>query len=295
MSGARPAWRSAVEELRRAGSRSPELRLAVASAALSLRASLSRGGGVSEEWGPLGVRIVLATMRASGACWAGEERVAIVNRSDGPARQRFTVAHEVGHMLLREAFTLRIPAEEDLCDEFASHILIPRDELDHYLEESRGPLTPRDILAVSRHFGTNVKPALIALAERLSDRGQLAVVARRRGHPDRPHVVAYRVDHGAAAPLFLAKHQRLTTVGLVELNRWAEAIPARARHGEASGSDTAVRVGLWTGAGSERRSGVAIGTCTWAAIASGVRDRYVLALVSTEELVRRWYRRRRSA
>lgn len=77
-----------------------------------------------------------------------ERREIVVNRRDPPNRQTFTIAHELGHALLHEAFIRHSPNEykvlrrepmgskksavEQEANSFASGLLVPRKLLDNY-------------------------------------------------------------------------------------------------------------------------------------------------------------------
>ena len=53
----------------------------------------------------------------------------ILNREDAPAQARFTLAHELGHIVLGDlspaSLTPRGRAHEALCDRFAAELLLP--------------------------------------------------------------------------------------------------------------------------------------------------------------------------
>jgi Zn-dependent peptidase ImmA (M78 family) len=66
----------------------------------------------------------------------------LIRRNDHPARQRFTLAHEVGHWLLSRASaeataTLSRAAIEKWCDEFAANILMPPDLVRAHFRDAR--------------------------------------------------------------------------------------------------------------------------------------------------------------
>jgi Zn-dependent peptidase ImmA (M78 family)/transcriptional regulator with XRE-family HTH domain len=75
-----------------------------------------------------------------GLAWqAGHFRLILVNRTDRWTRQRFTIAHELGHILARDAQELLLEAEvapgrqtgasEIRANAFAANLLLPEDEL----------------------------------------------------------------------------------------------------------------------------------------------------------------------
>lgn len=95
-----------------------------------------------------------------------------VNSEDSPARQNFTIAHEIGHFIERTGhgktdfnfIDYRTSDTYDLhefyADEFAGVLLIPADEL-HDLRAEGRPLP-----LIARHFGVSL-PALNKRIERL--------------------------------------------------------------------------------------------------------------------------------
>src|SRR6266571_3019866 len=87
------------------------------------------------QWARLGITVQAKSMMSAGAgIDLGSTCVVYVRESDAAVRQRFTVAHEIGHFLLRgvhvrQQISLERRYEERLCDEFASAVLIPRGRL----------------------------------------------------------------------------------------------------------------------------------------------------------------------
>ena len=86
--------------------------------------------GVICRW--LGIEVYTQPCRAFGALFlAGKDRsVLLVNSSLSQGRARFSVAHELGHLLLRHEPVVRIgeprnSRQEREADRFASELLIP--------------------------------------------------------------------------------------------------------------------------------------------------------------------------
>ena len=110
----------------------------------------------------------------------GAERVIGVNQSHAPNRRRFTVAHELGHVLLTahddlhidRSLMLRDPLSHQGTDWreveanlFAAELLLPRDMVADVLKK-RGGLDPDDARAVREvadHFGVSPQALLIRL------------------------------------------------------------------------------------------------------------------------------------
>ncbi|WP_433510728.1 helix-turn-helix domain-containing protein [Nonomuraea sp. CA-143628] len=83
-------------------------------------------------------------------------------------RQRFTFAHELGHLLFGDGThsdavsACRTPAEIR-CDAFARHLLAPQDGIRAWLGPAHGPLDERACALLARHFGVSLMVILIQL------------------------------------------------------------------------------------------------------------------------------------
>lgn len=81
--------------------------------------------------------------------------------------QRFNVAHELGHYLLATNLKVSFARQskdrrfETYCNDFASHLLLPRKELAKQLVGTTPSLA--FAVAVSRHFGVSLLSAVLAL------------------------------------------------------------------------------------------------------------------------------------
>lgn len=108
--------------------------------------------------GKLGVRsIQTEPLPASGELRRqGKDYVVVCSTDLPPARRRFTIAHEFGHILLERCGARQIKDNveiERLCDFIASEMLLPRAP---FLERSEGELTPYKILGLARTFDVSV-------------------------------------------------------------------------------------------------------------------------------------------
>jgi Zn-dependent peptidase ImmA (M78 family) len=122
----------------------------------------------------------------------GERRVIGVNSAHAPVRQRFTVAHELGHAVLHDeqglhldqAFRLRdrrssmaVDADEIAANRFAAELLMPEHEVLELVSASGMDLNDEtELLELARHFGVSPQ----AFTYRLANLGvfQLDGVAR---------------------------------------------------------------------------------------------------------------------
>lgn len=71
-------------------------------------------------------------------------------------RQRFTIAHELGHLILAG----RLPSTLDVeaaCDRFAAAFLVPRASVVQSLGEHRNFIAPRELLDLKHAFGLSIR------------------------------------------------------------------------------------------------------------------------------------------
>ena len=79
-----------------------------------------------------GLRVRKAKMRGTGCTTFPDPNTGIrdifVNEADPATRMRFTIAHEIGHLVF-ERDKVVAPDVEEWCDEFANALLVPRTRL----------------------------------------------------------------------------------------------------------------------------------------------------------------------
>jgi uncharacterized protein DUF955 len=248
-----------------AASSADELRRLLFSQADALADALDSARAGHREWLPLGVRVQPKRMFSSGACLdMGTYRVVYVRAEDEYRRQRFTIAHEVAHLLLTEVHsagrvTLSRSTEERLCDAFAAALLVPPSRL----ESALSGLTwddPDDLLLLCRKFSVGIQPMLISLAQKWPNSGLMLLVAQRMGHPLRPGEIASRVlGHAGLEPLFIPRDQRLRSLSFTELASWADSGTAESR---ATGEDS-VTFKVWSKAYPRSRTGMCSAVARW--------------------------------
>ena len=90
--------------------------------------------------------------------------VIIVNANHPGDRQRFTVAHELGHIWLDLQGSVD---PEQACHRFAASLLIPADLLRRELGRSRRSIAPRELFDLKRVFGVSAQ----AILRRATDLG----------------------------------------------------------------------------------------------------------------------------
>lgn len=200
------------------------LRAVLLSIAGETRARLADRGSLAARWRPVGVEVRAALLGASGGAAARRSRrTVLVARSEPSRRRAYTIAHEVAHLLLAEArpgaaWALGRAAEERLCEEYASHVLIDRVRLRKQLALHGAPSDPVDLIELCDRFGVNLQPMFPALRPFMLDASVALVASRMRGHPERTHEVAFRVDASVGhRRLFIPRHKRLRSLGLQSL------------------------------------------------------------------------------
>ncbi|MEW1868642.1 helix-turn-helix domain-containing protein [Streptomyces caelestis] len=102
---------------------------------------------------------------------AREVTISVVNTSDVPERQRFSLAHELGHVLLSDGVAAhrldgrRTPAEKR-CDAFARHLLAPAEGVRRWMEcLSVSEPGRRECAMAARHYGVSLPVLLIQCKE----------------------------------------------------------------------------------------------------------------------------------
>lgn len=81
-------------------------------------------------------------------------------------RQRFTLAHELGHLVLNGFFHSFLD-EEKCCDRFAGAFLLPKEALINLLGEHRNYIEPRELSLLKQEFGIS----MLGILHRAEDTG----------------------------------------------------------------------------------------------------------------------------
>ncbi len=221
-----------------------------------------------EQWALVGVDPLEATLSADGAAFERDGRLRVIVKAKQPKlRQRYTVAHEVGHVLLRqmmasnEALELSVKVEESICDDFAAQILVPSGNLKALMDAMKAPPTTQDLLKWCGELQVNIEPMLIA-ARKHWRWGAAAMVycenyAHRRDSEPALRIVGYVADE----KLFLPMHKRVASIGLASVNDWF----TQTEEPYGTGRQPEVRLPLYT-RDMHTRTGQAEGCAEWAAM-----------------------------
>lgn len=253
-------------------------------------------GSRSNEWTPMCVNVIKANIGSSGGCRPlnGYARV-YVNQAQNPQRQRYTVAHELGHLFLRfcpakENLNLTVDEQEAICDEFASHLLVSRVLLKQRLL-SLPCFKPETLSSLANDFRVNLTPMVIALAEFWNPDWGILILAKERAHPGRPGAITFRVEAAAATvPWFLPRHANLVKLGLGDALETLDADVEQPN--DAEGEVSRFCATLWEPGKAVKRSGRASGNAKWVGRRFGPT---AVLVVQPTEIEYRWYDRVDSA
>jgi uncharacterized protein DUF955 len=191
-----------------------------------IAAACPPGAAPERRWAATGVVVRFARMRGGGRCDPSDAvPVLQVNEADNRYARQFTIAHEIGHLVLAAlpaAMTddLSHRREERLCDEFAHRVIVPADEL---AEELAGDLPePVEVLRLCRLFEANPSTMLQALQRQLHLEDTAYLYAKWRGHHRRPEEVDFRIEAVAGpSSLYWPQDKRIDGLGLRELAQGA--------------------------------------------------------------------------
>lgn len=106
---------------------------------------------------------------------ANGHTVIVVGENWPGDRQRFTLAHELGHLVLHGRLDAGLD-EERACNRFAGAFLVPREEVIRLLGVSRSWLEPRELYLLKQEWGLSMNGWLY----RAQDLGILSRAAARR-------------------------------------------------------------------------------------------------------------------
>lgn len=163
------------------------------------------------DWQTIGIAVRRRRLAGSGLLLPDRFPIEVwVRAGDDPRRQRFTVAHEICHLLLRDtSSTCEWPDVEQFCDTFASELLVPRSRLSA-LRTATGALpSAEEIVQASNWFRVNLTPVLLQLQSLRVRQPSFALLAE----PEESGVLRIKETAGAGAIGGPVCEQHLATVG----------------------------------------------------------------------------------
>jgi hypothetical protein len=250
------------------------------------------GMGVSiRAWRPLGIRVTEKDLGdVSGLCgYRDGFHFIAVNRRDDPRRQKFTVAHEIGHLLMGVASRRQIgvtrKTEELLADAFAVRLIVPPGDLSDFLAPLGRDIS--DVLLVCARYGVSISVALAAIGDWLALVDVAMFGASRRPHPSRPSEIALRTHQARCRDIFIPDLVRLESIGLGAIPDLSHARPSELCHGASEN----VELQLWRPGGSPR-SGTLRGPAEWQA--KTLRNGITLVRIDTARLETSWWGERQA-
>lgn len=94
----------------------------------------------------------------------GNQPVIVVSADWPGCRQRFTLAHELGHLIMHS----KLPAEMDeekACNRFASAFLLPQTGVFEHLGASRKNIEPRELFILKHEYGLSMGACLFRASD----------------------------------------------------------------------------------------------------------------------------------
>ncbi len=96
--------------------------------------------------------------------WAEEKRVPVIilnARQQDLARVRFTILHELGHLLLEIQESLDMDDIERICDAFAGAVLLPAEILEQEFGKNRTAISMPELRRIKEIYGISIKAIMV--------------------------------------------------------------------------------------------------------------------------------------
>lgn len=94
----------------------------------------------------------------------GRTPVVVISSHQSGDRQRFTLAHELGHLVLHDRLNADLD-EEKACNHFAGAFLLPKPALLQHIGEHRRALEPRELFMLKHEFGISMMAILVRVGQ----------------------------------------------------------------------------------------------------------------------------------
>lgn len=136
--------------------------------------------GLAEMFEEVGIKVISLDLpiNVSGLmCWVRRKNgdpvpVILINLNHNGERQRFTLCHELGHMVMEPAGDID---EERACDRFAGEFLMPADSVWAEVGKHRSNISLGELFSLKELYGVSVQ----VIAYRLKDLGIINNSAHR--------------------------------------------------------------------------------------------------------------------
>ncbi|WP_415882619.1 helix-turn-helix domain-containing protein [Neptuniibacter sp. QD34_54] len=117
----------------------------------------------------MGVLVIVTSIDVQGrldglAASVNGTPVIVVSEQWPGDRQRFTLAHELGHLILHGRLDESVN-EEKACDRFAGAFLLPRKSVQQHLGDRRSRIEPRELYMLKHEFGISMMGAMMRAAQ----------------------------------------------------------------------------------------------------------------------------------
>ena len=96
--------------------------------------------------------------------WALEDTIPVIilnNKPQDISRVRFTILHELGHLLLAMAEGLEIEAIENICNRFAGAVLLPADILEQEFGKNRTRISMDELRRIKESYGISIAAIMV--------------------------------------------------------------------------------------------------------------------------------------
>ncbi|WP_370305487.1 helix-turn-helix domain-containing protein [Sinimarinibacterium flocculans] len=115
---------------------------------------------VVEEFELEGIKVIISRLSTDNhfdglVAMANSNPVIVVAEEWPGDRQRFTLAHELGHLILKDRLDPALD-EEKACNRFAGAFLVPKKEALRALGESRSWLEPQELFLLKQEWGLSM-------------------------------------------------------------------------------------------------------------------------------------------
>lgn len=160
-----------------------------------------------------------------GFCEIVDNMAFIILSSKGFERNRFTLAHELGHLILKFPDGFSDDQKEDFCNCFASNLLLPKEAIDLEIGDNRNNVSLKEVLLIAREYKVSLQAVIMRLKELdiISDskKQMMFIELSRLGlnkkqlklsdeHPKRKEKIIFRLE----AEGFISKEEAIKYLGI---------------------------------------------------------------------------------